>query len=316
MPQIQNKPKPRVMFTHIDLDGVTCAIIFQKCYPGSHIYFTNYKAGLDYEEINKAILTVVPDLPEDVNILISDISPNMEVAEYLNHRGRIGLIDHHKTALPLSKYTWANVTTGKSGAMLVYEMLAQRFNIQDYYPLVELTNTYDMWNESDPKFPQAEKLSRLLGLIGRERFYYRFLLNSSVELTEKEEYLLEIDTYQMTKYINRSLQLTDLMYDKYGHILARVVADRYISQLGNTLLNHILGDEVEYVLITDLRELTCHLRGRGNVDLGQLAKEYGGGGHPKAAGFPIGDGSCLNDLMPPMEGKEDEGQKKRTKEES
>ena len=97
-------PKPRVLFTHNDLDGVVSAIIFKKCYPNGHVFFTNYKAGFDCQQIDDAINEIVPDLPQDINVLIADISPSETVAEYLNQRGHVGLLDHHKTAIPLSKY--------------------------------------------------------------------------------------------------------------------------------------------------------------------------------------------------------------------
>jgi len=278
--------KPKMLFTHTDLDGIVCAIVFKKCYPQSSIYFTDYKKGFDCEEINNAIMHIVPEVPEEVSILISDISPSNEIAEYLNSRGSVGMLDHHKSALHLIRFPWAKVDVTKSGALMVYEMLSSRFNIDDLYPLVDLANTRDLWiQDNEEKFNHARNLSILLGLMGREKFISRFMADSSPELYDEETMLLECDLERMKKYVVRSIQLTQMVKDKFGYTFGRVVSDQYTSEVGNFLLEAF--PDIEYALMVDMREMNCHLRGRGNLDLSQLAKDYGGGGHPRAAGFPM-----------------------------
>jgi oligoribonuclease NrnB/cAMP/cGMP phosphodiesterase (DHH superfamily) len=278
-----------MMFTHTDFDGLVCAILFTKCYPNNQICFVDYKEGFDCKEVNEAIMTVVPDLNEEINILISDISPNLEVVEYLNQRGKVGLLDHHKTAIPLTKYPWARVVQNKCGAMLVYEMLAQRFNINDYYPLVELADTYDRWVQDDSfKFNHASKISRLIGLIGRDAFIKRFTMNSDPYRSPGNEFeaLIQSDDYQMNRYIARSVQLANLFIDPLGNFVVRVVGDRYISQLGNMLLD-FCPDYVGYSLVFDARETTAHLRSKDKVDVSEIAKSMGGGGHKNSAAFKV-----------------------------
>lgn len=290
------------MFTHIDKDGLTCAILFKKVYPNADIIFTNYKEGFDYKEINQAVMEVIPQMPEDVNVLLTDISVSEEVAEYLNQRGRVGLLDHHKTALPLTKYPWVTVNTEKCGALLTYELLSQRYNIHDYYDLVRLTQIYDTWQKDDPEFEHSSKLTRLIGLIGREEFIYRFLMDPSTELTEGEEFVIKCDEYQMRRYIARSMQLAELCKDKYGNKVVRVMSDRYTSELGNALME-VVPEDVAYALMIDIRESVASLRSKNRIDCGALCKQYGGGGHPNAAGFTFTPETLHDLLTPPFYGQ-------------
>lgn len=286
--------KPKMLFTHTDLDGIVCAILFKKCYPQSNIFFTNYKKGFDCEQINDAIMHVVPEAPPEVSILIADISPNDAVAEFLNSRGSVGILDHHKSALPLIRFPWAKVDITKSGALMVYEMLASRFHIDDLYPLVDLANTRDLWIQDDAdKFNHATNLSILLGIMGRERFISRFMADSNPELYDEESLLIECDTERMKKYVVRSIQLTQIVNDRFGNKFGRVVSDQYTSEVGNYLLQAF--PDIEYALMVDMREMNCHVRGRGNFDLSSLASQYGGGGHPRAAGFPMNP-TVLSDM--------------------
>jgi oligoribonuclease NrnB/cAMP/cGMP phosphodiesterase (DHH superfamily) len=231
-------------------------------------------------------MRIVPETSDDVSILLSDISPCDEIANFLNERGGVGLLDHHKTAIPLLRYPWAKVDTTKSGALMIYEMLSSRFNIDDLYPLVDLANTRDLWIQDDKeKFEHARNLTILLGLMGREKFISRFMSDSSPELYEEEVLLIECDTERMMRYVVRSIQLAQVVNGRHGHLFARVVSDQYTSEVGNYLLEAF--PQIEFALTVDMREMSCHVRGRGNLDLSQLAKEYGGGGHPRAAGFPL-----------------------------
>jgi oligoribonuclease NrnB/cAMP/cGMP phosphodiesterase (DHH superfamily) len=278
--------RKKALFTHGDLDGIVCGIVFKRIYPNSYIFFTNYKETVDCREINEAILEVVPEFPEDVSILISDISVSEDVAEFLNQRGSVGLLDHHKTALPLTRFPWVKVDMNKSGCLLVYEMLASRFYLTDLWPLVELADTYDRWQQNHPKWEQAKQLNRLLSAMGRDAFIYRFMSNSSVDLTPTDKLMLQTDEYHRSKYIARSIQLAQVLTDRYGNKFCQVFADRYVSEVGHELLN-ISPEDIAYVLMIDIRERVCSLRGRGMVDLSALAKEFGGGGHHDSAGFPL-----------------------------
>lgn len=62
-----------------------------------------------------------------------------------------------------------------------------------------------------------------------------------------------------------------------------VFADKYISELGNELCK--LNRELDYIAIVNMSTCSVSYRTiRDDIDMGMIAKKYGGGGHPKAAG--------------------------------
>lgn len=282
--------KHRILFTHNDLDGAVCAVLFKKCYQNSDIFFCNYTEGFDYEEINNCVTNVLSQVPPDTNVLIADISVSPELATGLNDRGYVGLLDHHANLDYLQQYSWAQITPKKCGAMLVYEMLSKGFHLEDYYPLVKLTNLWDRWRKNDVEFEKAKILNRLFQLMGRDDFIQRMFHSPIPEPLEVEATALRWKFLEMSRYLQESVPRCQMFQDEQGFTFAIVLADQYISELGNYLLT--IEDKLEYTMVLDLRHTTGHLRGRGNRNLAELAKSIvvngrRGGGHPQSAGFPI-----------------------------
>ena len=72
-----------------------------------------------------------------------------------------------------------------------------------------------------------------------------------------------------------------------GKICGVVFANKFISELGNRLCK--LHPEIDFVAMIDVESCTVSYRTtRDDIHLGQdVAKLFGGGGHPKAAGSPF-----------------------------
>jgi oligoribonuclease NrnB/cAMP/cGMP phosphodiesterase (DHH superfamily) len=267
----------RILITHTDLDGITCAILFAKCYPAGKIYFA------DYDDV-EAVVEEISRKTQD-QILITDLSVSPELAAVLDQRGAVALLDHHKTALHLNKYEWAKVNedNSKCGAMMLYEMLqANHYVVEDYKDMVDRVDDYDRWIH---QYSDSRDINRLLTILGRDRFIHRFLQQPSIALAETEQVLLIVENTRIKQYCEESADLAQVMADKNGYKMALVSAEQYTNEVGHYILENY--PEVEYVMILDYRHFKCSLRGRGNVDLGELAKEAGGGGHRKAAGFNL-----------------------------
>ena len=270
----------RILITHDDLDGIGCAVIITKCFPNIQTFFVSYN---EVNEITKALaedeeLTGIP-------IMITDLSVNKEVAKILDKRGNIELFDHHPTAKWLSKYEWALIDTKMSATKLTYNFFSRLFNLQDYAQFVDTVDDYDMWGyDTEPQL-LSQDIARLLEILGPERFYLRFVTTSSLELSDTEQMLLELDKSKELNYIKKSIENISLAKDAEGNMFGLIAADRYVNNVAHTILAHYL--DIEYVMLVDFRKEKVQLRGRGNVHLGQLAKLADGGGHKKAAGFPL-----------------------------
>ena len=73
-----------------------------------------------------------------------------------------------------------------------------------------------------------------------------------------------------------------------------VIADKYHSELGNKLC--IMNKDIDFVAIINMDTSISYRTVRDNVNVGEIAKELGGGGHPKASGSQI-DKIIVNNLI-------------------
>lgn len=216
--------KNKVLITHSDFDGVTCAILFKAVYQDGIYYLENY------DTVDERIKEVLQKDP--LFIYITDISPQSEeVIRLLDQFGKALLFDHHKTAFRLNSYSWARLSPVVCGAVLFSNFLRnlmQEMTMWQYEQLVFHANDYDLWIHSDH---HSSVLNSFLYTIGHERFINRFLQNPSVELTEAEKYLLEIEKEKEEKYVQEAVEAAKI-YDS----LAVTVAERYTSQIGHKML--------------------------------------------------------------------------------
>ena len=275
------KDKKRLLFTHNDLDGVVCAIIYNKCFPTVENYFIENNHDTD-----DTIARVMDKESSDVSIMISDLSPTEKLARYLDRNG-VELIDHHKSALYMNDYAWATVDVSRSACSNMFNIYSNMFQLEDYKPLVELADNYDMWGYENPcPTIEAIKLNALLDLMGHVAFMTKFIKLASTKLTFTENMFIDEHMKKMVRYISSTIKKVEIMTNPVNNFkFGFVAAEQYRSSLGDAILSEI--PEIEYVLIANVKTDHGSLRGRGNVDLSKLATECGGGGHPKAAGIPL-----------------------------
>lgn len=268
----------KILITHTDLDGIGCAVIFLKCYPKGNVFFA------DYDYVDQMSVELLEQFP-DADFLFSDISISPVVAEIFNQRGKVGLVDHHRTAEWLTeKYEWATVVQGKCGTRLVYELLSPWFNITDLEPFVDVVESWDLWGNDTYPSEEAVEYQFMFEFLGKRDFLAEALKDTAFPINAQWSWLLDklLDKYESYYHITK--QITQIHMSN-GYRVGIALADQYISLMGNRLCDELA---LEYVMIIDNRHGKASLRGMGNIDLGALAKEAGGGGHRKAAGFKLG----------------------------
>jgi oligoribonuclease NrnB/cAMP/cGMP phosphodiesterase (DHH superfamily) len=310
------------LFTHTDLDGVGCAVVANVAF-GAENVSVEY---CDYNQINdkiKYFLWNEVKANDYDRIFITDISVDEETAEFINNhplgkQRKIQLVDHHATALWLAeKYEWCEVRTEESnlfphpitndkrekvlssGTSLFYKFLRNKHlpNIQSNKTLkwfAERVRSYDCWewsnvfNDNHPK-----KLNDLLYIVGREKFVERFSIDPLPAFNETESTILEIEEHRINKYIwykKKDVKKTVWKVGAEEYNIAYVFAEQNISLLGNAIAEEY-GNDVDFVVIINVSSNSISLRGiHSDIDLGRdVAKYYGGGGHPKASGFSINE---------------------------
>lgn len=286
------------LFSHTDLDGYGCNIVMEALVSQSRVITTN----INYEENNEIIKNYIlsGEYKDYRCTFITDISVNEEVAELIDKTKdlKLVLLDHHPTAEWLNKYDWANVCVNNcfektSGTELLFNFLVSSDGcVEDWnyfreiHDFVKQVKRYDTWlwkekyNDDTPK-----KLNDLFYILGYDKFYSSLKENNfNVKfLIHDYSYLLENQQKKINKYIEKKdKEIIGCKIKNYN--VGVVFANQYQSELGNRLseLNP------QYDLIAMIGENSISYRTiKEDVDCGEFAKLFNGGGHLKAAGSEI-----------------------------
>lgn len=269
--------------THNDLDGAGCSVLMKKFLEPD---FTVY---LNYDEIDNFIIN---NSHKYHKIIITDLSPSLEVAKFLVESVDVLFIDHHITSEHLVEYFDSFHDTTKSGTLLTFEWLMENnFKCGSYRTFAESVNDYDMWHL---RIADSLKLNMLFSLLGIDRFVERFLKNSSVKFDSREALLLDIEEEAKNKYLSNGLKNINLFTDKQGRIFAVIFAEKYNSELGHYIVNN---SEASYVVIINAQKKKISLRSKAEIDVSEIAVQNGGGGHKNAAGFSTDFDFGLGDFL-------------------
>ena len=294
------------LFTHTDLDGVSCEILGKIAF-GEDIDVV--RCG--YGNIDAKVEEFINSGKEYDKLFITDISVKKELADrLLSVSDKVILLDHHKTALWLNEYPYALVqvedeSVGKMcGAYLFYEYLKKNHKEFDDTPALKLfidyVRMYDTW-EWKEKYDNIipKRLNDLMYIDGPNEFIdkmtYR-LGNNLFILDDTDLMKLQIEQTYINSYVaqkNETLMINDDLFPEYT--VGITFADKYISELGNKLCE--LHPELDFVVLINMSTLTVSYRTvKDDLDLSDIAKGFGGGGHPKASGSRF-DVSIVNDIL-------------------
>lgn len=294
------------LFTHTDLDGVSCEILGRIAF-GEDINVV--RCG--YGNIDDKVEEFINSDEEYDKLFITDISVKKEIADkLLSVSDKVILLDHHKTALWLNEYPYALVqvedeSIGKMcGAYLFYEYLKKNHEEFDDTPALKLfidyVRMYDTW-EWKEKYDNIipKRLNDLMYMDGPNEFIDKMIyrLGNNCPIFDDTDLMkLQIEQTYINSYIaqkNETLIINDSLFPE--HTVGITFADKYISELGNKLCE--LHPELDFVVLINMSTLTVSYRTvKDNLDLSDIAKGFGGGGHPKASGSRF-DVSIVNDML-------------------
>ena len=286
------------LFTHTDLDGVGCAILAKLAF-GEEVDISY----CNYDDINENVMNYLNHNDDSLSyIYITDIRVNEEVAELLDKRGGVVLLDHHPTALGLNKYPWCKVMVEDlngvktSGTKMFYHWLAMNGCLNEELEtnealsrFAELVRNYDTWRWSElgEEGVICKQVNDLMYLYGRDKFITWCISEIHDEvfprLYSADELLLNTKQKEIDEYVeekNEQLFTSPMC----GRVCGFVFAEKYVSELGNRLCK--MHPEIDYVAMIDMGSKTVSYRTvKDDIDLGKdVAQLFGGGGHPKAAG--------------------------------
>ena len=287
------------LFTHTDLDGIGCAVLAKIVF-GDNVDISY----CNYDDINEKVNEFYYfNGGYEKECHITDISISDDLAQIIDdNSANIMLLDHHGTATYLNKYPWCDVveidpiTQIKTcGTEMYYKALVsvnilQKTDILDHF--VELVRDYDTWRwptlgENGIK---SKQLNDLLYIYGRDIFVEKFTIvlkySSTLTFDDIDNALLvnrqrDIDAYIETK--NKQLHVKKITIDSALWTCGVVFAERFFSELGNRLSE--MHPELDFIVMVGMDGKISYRTTKNHIDLGKdIAKVFGGGGHPQAAG--------------------------------
>lgn len=282
------------LLTHNDLDGVGCGILAKLAF-GQDVK-VRYNS---ISSLNREIEYFLENDTPDTFLFITDLSPSEEnekkLDEHYKKYKNVQLIDHHKTAIHLNEYEWGSVLVESengeltSATSLFYHFLIGNDLLQPTEALdefVELVRQYDTWEWEANDNQKAHLLNSLFFLVSIDEFeetmIERLSNHESFDFDEFEKKLLNMEEDKIERYIRRKKrEIVQLKIDK--HYAGIVYGESYHSELGNEL-----GKEhphLDYIAILNMGSKKISFRTiHDHVDVSEIATQYGGGGHQKAAG--------------------------------
>ena len=255
---------------------------------------TEYVCGL-HDRIDQQVLNAAHRISHDGVLWITDISCGEETLDevcelLMSKNASLGVYEHHVSRNFLSNYKLPDGLKGeiifdmtRCGSKIFYDAMLKyaRGKLESYADFIRLTNDRDLWLNDDVK---SAELSSLHSILGEDRFIQRFYKNSQVVFSEKEQVLLSYERDQLMKKMHRHMENIDIQTDPEGVKYGIMIGEGKASEVCNAAI-HKFG--LEYVLMLDYNHKRASIRSKAIFDCAKFASERGGGGHERAAGFPI-----------------------------
>lgn len=283
-----------IVLHHNDDDGFGSGYVAHQELPNARFLMVNYgevsvrlRSGVEL-----LVRDQIVDIDRHTNILILDFNlSEAEIALLSSVVNSVTLIDHHKTSLPLKKLEGrihnfaAIIDTEKSAMRLVWEYFNPNYS-GELPLLVAYVEDRDLWRFGLPK---SREINALIGSYDK-----RFDVWESLEAKHIDDMIMEGEAIlrDQLKNIRRIARSAFPV----GQMAQVVNSPIYQSEVGSVLA---AGSPVGVVFsIESDRTVRVSLRSSaenpGHVDVSEIAKTMGGGGHKHAAGFQLGSYADLH----------------------
>ncbi len=254
-------------------DGFTAAWVAKIARPDARLVPALYGKPIPEFELtspNEEVYVIDISWPRQEVIALQDRCPNLRI------------LDHHKTAQKeLEGLPFATFDMTKSGAMLAWEFF---FPLQQAPTLVEYVMDRDLWKF---ELPHSREVNTYIQMHARTLDVWDQLdIELEINLGEviRNGMLLMQQSRQRVEEMCAQVQWGEVG----GYRVPIVNASCLFSEVGNRLCE--LYPEASFAAYYFDRGdgwRQWGLRSRGDFDVSEIAKQYGGGGHKSASGFQM-----------------------------
>jgi uncharacterized protein len=227
-------------------------------------------------------------------IIFCDWSPTLEIIDQIEKVvSEIKILDHHKTAQQaLQTKSYAVFDMDKSGAGLTWEYFFPYMPMPNF---IQMIQDRDLWTW---KLPDSRNLTAglymLCDSVESVKSDFSGLFDIFDELfsnPDKFIFCLELGSIVSKATLSKANSLAKShanhidFYSKYRVCIVNCPTD-LTSDVGNILSSM---DTIDFAVLWKYnhpkQEYYVSLRSSNKVDVSNIAKSFGGGGHPNASGF-------------------------------
>lgn len=296
--------KKKLLISHIaDMDGLGAVILAKIVFHDLEIILIEpdeLKVRIEELLINNRYL-------DFDKIFITDLGMNMNTGKLIDDsplKELVTHLDHHQTNSEVSIFPWSTVISERngfkpSGTSLFHEYLLNAYpdnKVLKYGSLKELVEgirSNDTYQFQDTNNKLGYYLTQILVKIGKDKIIEEVLDrilyddHNHFKLTDEEinicnEMEKELEDY--LKWCDENLIKTKFL----GYNIGLSISTKFRSSVGN-LLSEKYKDSLDFILIANYERESFSVRTVNNINVGNICKSLGGGGHDKAGGFPMTD---------------------------
>ena len=290
--------KTLILSHKADIDGISPVIFLKMIREDLEVCLLNAN------DINPKIVELIKTktyLNYD-EIFVTDLTLDKNSCEMIMNTGyseRFKTFDHHAINLISNNYPFGVAIsknddgTNECATSLFYKYLCEHYKetfdtpaFRDYTELVRLNDTWD-WAKTNNK--DALKLGDLLNLLGREDYietYVNFFKNNNEFYFDKNQlYLLDVEEKRTQRYMEEA-EKTMFHAHLCGHNCGIVFAEQHRSLLGNYLAQKYAYC-LDYIVLINMQQGISFRCIKDDINVGEIATIFGGGGHIKASGAPM-----------------------------
>lgn len=290
-----------------DIDGLSPVIFLKLIRTNLDVILINQK------DINPKVIEIIKNksYKKYDEIYITDLTLDRHSCEMIMSTGeneKFHTFDHHASDLVANEYPFGTaISENKDGkkecaTSLFYYYLLENYPetfsnqaIKDYTELVRLNDTWE-WEKANNI--DAKKLAELQSILGRDKYienYVNFFKNNDkFYYTEQEKFILEVEQDRIRRYMEeteKTMFIATLCNKKCGIVFA----EQNRSLLGNYLAEKY-SYLIDFVIIINMQQGLSYRCTKNDINVADIAKIYGGGGHEKASGSPM-DNSLKKEVI-------------------
>ena len=288
-----------LIFSHkADIDGLSPVIFLKMIRDDLDVCLLNAN------DINPKITEMIKNKTYQNydEIFVTDLTLDKNSCELIMGTGysdKFHSFDHHALNLISNEYPFGTaISTNSEGinecaTSLFYKYLCKEypevFNKNSIKEYTELVRQNDTWDWAKTKNKNATKLGDLQNILGRDDYintFVKFLKeNDSFFFTEKQEYLLEVEEKRIQRYMEET-EKTMFHATLCDRPCGIVFAEQHRSMLGNYLADKYAYC-LDYIIMINMQQGISFRCNKPDINVGEIATVYGGGGHVKASGAPM-----------------------------